>query len=115
MVNDYDLILISETWLNDSISTAEFSFSNRVIFRRDRDRDVTNKTQGNGVLIAVKSGLSATEEKIFDPDEEALCIKLKLKRNQFLYVIVVYFVPNSASDLYELFFEIIESYSFTRE
>lgn len=107
--NDCDIIALSETWLNKSIATAEFSLDDRICFRRDRNKLVTGKSQGGGVLLAVRNCYIITEYQIFDEDQEAVCVKIKLNNNYFLYVVLVYIVPNSSCHVYEKFFEKIES------
>lgn len=54
--SDYDIISLTETWLNDSEFDGEIlSNLNYVIFRRDCDATLSNKKDGSGVMIAVSS------------------------------------------------------------
>ena len=46
----YDIVILTETWLNDSVMSAELFDSRYVVYRRDRD---SKKKDGGGVLIAV--------------------------------------------------------------
>lgn len=108
--NDCDIIALTETWLNESIYTAEFNCVDRIAFRKDRNRIVTGKSQGGGVLLAVRNNLIVNEVKVFDDDQEALCIRVGLDGNHLLYVVVVYITPNSPSNVYEHFFEKIETF-----
>ena len=48
--NDYDIIVLTETWLSSDIYDAELFSANYVVFRYDRAL-----SRGGGVLIAVKS------------------------------------------------------------
>jgi hypothetical protein len=53
---DYDLIILTETWLHKNISSAEFFDASYTVFRRDRDIK-----RGGGVLIALKNETFASE------------------------------------------------------
>lgn len=96
--------------MNESISDSEFSFQNRTTFRKDRNRLITNKTQGGGVLLLLRDTFIVSEVKMFDEDQEALCVRLKINAVTFLNVVVAYFVPESPSDVYERFFDKIECF-----
>lgn len=50
---DFDVIVFSETWLNDSISCSEIIDNRYTVFRRDRESAESCKSDGGGVLIAV--------------------------------------------------------------
>lgn len=52
--NTFDIIVITETWLLESIADAELFDKRYLVFRRDRDYTTTGQTQGGGVLIAVR-------------------------------------------------------------
>ena len=59
-----DVICVSETWLNNSISNEDILHSGFTIYRKDRkDR------YGGGVLVAIKTD-SFKSVKEFSPDEE---------------------------------------------
>ena len=51
--SDYDIIMLSETWLNEDISDAELGLSGFNIYRVDRDFNISQKKRGGGILIAV--------------------------------------------------------------
>lgn len=53
----FDIIVLTETWLSPSISTAELNFSNYTAFRCDRSSLYSSNNRGGGVLIAVQSTL----------------------------------------------------------
>ena len=109
LTNDYDIIALTETWLNDTVFSAEFSSEDRLIFRKDRDRAITGKSQGGGVLIAIRNNYTVTELKLFNDEQEAIGVKVDLNNNYFLYIVLVYIVPNSPNSTYELFFEKMEN------
>ena len=56
---DYDIIVVTETWLNESVFDSEILNSNYNIYRRDRCSTHSLKGEGGGVLVAVSSRLSS--------------------------------------------------------
>lgn len=48
MAEDYDVIILVETWLNDSIKDAELGFNNFNVFRMDRNSDNSVYLRGGG-------------------------------------------------------------------
>lgn len=56
--NCFDVITLTETWLTPSIFDSKFIDSRYVVFRCDRNRAATDKSDGEGVLIAVLRELS---------------------------------------------------------
>lgn len=96
---DYDIVVLTETWLHSTISNSEISTCYN-IFRCDRSSATSNLVRGGGVLIAVKSSLSCRSVQVQDCEnlEQAIvCIKLKCSS---LYVCGIYLPPNSQTALY---------------
>ena len=60
--HDYDVVSICETWLNDSVMSAEI-LTGYNIYRKDRP----GRT-GGGVLIAVKSDIRSSHRKDLERD-----------------------------------------------
>ncbi|CAH2087196.1 unnamed protein product [Euphydryas editha] len=57
---NYQVIIFTETWLNDNIFTAEILDDRYQVFRRDRQSNTFDKgKEGGGVLIAVLKSFSA--------------------------------------------------------
>lgn len=54
LLNDYDIILITESWTLDGINNKEFIGDRYTVYRHDRSLLSSNKTRGGGVFIAVK-------------------------------------------------------------
>lgn len=53
---NYDVIVITETWLNSDFYSEEFfNPSLYIVYRKDRDSVKTGLNKGGGVLIAVKT------------------------------------------------------------
>jgi hypothetical protein len=51
----YDVFVLTETWLSDEISIAEFFPSNFLIFRYERNKNTSSKTRGGGCLLMTKN------------------------------------------------------------
>ena len=54
----FDLICLSETWLDNNVNNSEFTTQNYIIFRKDRNFVETKCSRGGGVLIAVRNNFS---------------------------------------------------------
>lgn len=78
-VNSYDIILLTETWLLDSIKDSELFDDRYVVFRHDRDYLATQQKYGGGVLIATRKELITTPQPTFCSSAEDLWITLKVK------------------------------------
>lgn len=55
----YDVIVLTETWLNGSLSDEEIKFDNYSVFRCDRSPSTSSKSEGGGVLVAVHKKLNS--------------------------------------------------------
>ncbi|CAH1134863.1 unnamed protein product [Ceutorhynchus assimilis] len=67
MVENYDIILLTETFLDENILTSEIGLQgNYTIYRCDRSlKTNSEKSQGGGVIIAVKKELKLLLERVF--------------------------------------------------
>lgn len=97
---DNNIICVSESWLNNSISDSEVIDSTFRLFRRDRDSIENQKQRGGGVFIAVKKVLQADLLKVTHLDVEQVFVKIKLDQHD-LVVGVVYIPPASELEVYE--------------
>lgn len=57
LLNNYDLIILTETWLTPDFKDAEYFYASYIVYRRDRVGAGGGGVRGGGVLIAVRSGL----------------------------------------------------------
>lgn len=55
LIQDYDIICHSETWLSNDINDGELFNTKYQVVRQDRYPRITGKNRGGGVLIALKS------------------------------------------------------------
>lgn len=59
LLNSYDIISLTETWLLDGINDSELFDSRYVVWRRDRNYQTTREKYGGGVLLALRREFSA--------------------------------------------------------
>lgn len=80
---NYDIIVFTETWLNDSVYDYEFIDHRYSVYRRDRPTDnFKNKTDGGGVLIAVRSDIEANRNVEWECNCELLWVTLAINDNK---------------------------------
>ena len=99
--SDYDVIALSETWLQEDIVDAELS-SNYHLFRQDRNALTSDRNRGGGVLVAVKKSQEFTCTRVLSRGYEYLeqvAVRMKV-RNHTVYVCCIYIRPNSSPDVY---------------
>ena len=102
------MILLTETWLTNDISTSEIFSNNYLVFRKDRNLQEHGVTRGGGVLLAVNAhfhvthlDLSFLTQEI--PQIDIVGVKL-ISQNVFIFVL--YIPPSISLYDFELFFEI---------
>lgn len=102
--NNYDVIIITESWLTPEINDSEFIDDRYSVFRCDRDRIKTNKKDGGGVWIAVLKELKAVLHHPYlsvSPHIEHVVVEIpgpSLGRKNL--IIASYIPPNSNDSLY---------------
>lgn len=107
LVCDFDIICLTETWLIDSINTCELFGTGfkYFVYRKDRDLGHYGKSDGGGVLLAIKTKLSSILLNVSDTKCEDLTIRVNISGNIFFCLTVAYFPPESNLEYYEDFFE----------
>lgn len=75
---DFDVIILVETWLNDSLSDSELGFGNYNIFRLDRNPENSVFSRGGGVLIAVRNCLCSRALSIAVANIEQLFVDVRV-------------------------------------
>ncbi|XP_050663966.1 uncharacterized protein LOC126964735 [Leptidea sinapis] len=60
LCNDFDIIIVTDTWLHDGIFDAEICDDRYDVFRADRDLASTGKSTGGGVMILTRRTLGVT-------------------------------------------------------
>ena len=85
--SSYDIITLTETHLDDSISDGEILPSNYTIFRRDRK---INGRSGGGVLIATRDYIKDVPRDTLQYDSEFTFVDLLLSHNRKVTLDVFY-------------------------
>lgn len=113
LAHNYDIIILTETWLHLDIPDSDVVDSRYNIFRSDRDRSRSGKQDGGGVLVAVRCGLAAFAATI--PTKynlgtfEHLVIYLSTASKKKYVLSAAYLPPNSHPETYETHFEYLHS------
>ena len=95
--NQFDVIALTETWLDSSVSNHELLPSGYKISRRDRERK-----RGGGVVLAVKDSIKTEPFKFTSSSLELVGIVIKSLSNSFL-VCVSYRPPNAGPEFLQEF------------
>lgn len=98
---DYDIIALTETWLNLSHHSEEYFSSDYIVHRRDRTTNSNSNERGGSVLVAVREGLTSEQIEIMNCDNsiEYVCVKIK-SNNIFIFMYCLYIPPDSTVDIY---------------
>ena len=97
-----DVILGTETWLNNEIQSSEIFPQNYTAFRRDR------KDGFGGVVIVTRNDLICEEIVNVNINTESIYCKIELQGNKSVVVGVVYRPPNSNTDYMRMVCEEME-------
>lgn len=78
---NYDIICITESWLNDSFYSCEFFDSRYEVFRCDRDPQASGSARGGGVLVAVRRELEPCSQPAWSapPPADELWVSIPLR------------------------------------
>ncbi|CAF4919102.1 unnamed protein product [Pieris macdunnoughi] len=106
LLNNYDFIAITETWLLDSILSSELFDSRYIIWRRDRDYARTAQKLGGGVLLAVRKDLMVVERSEWRSSAEDIWVTITLKRrnpsiNYNIHLCTVYLCNEGSGNSYK--------------
>ncbi|XP_053698992.1 uncharacterized protein LOC128745962 [Sabethes cyaneus] len=94
----YDIIVLTETWLDERTSSTQIFGPNYEVFRCDRSAHNSRKSTGGGVLVAVHRQLKASvlEHNDWLPVEQ-VWVSINLS-DRSLYLCAVYFPPDRVRD-----------------
>lgn len=93
---NYDIICLTETNLNDGFHDAELSDEGFILFRRDRNYNLSGSESGGGCMIAVRNGIKVLRLDHFETNLnllEDLWLKIFLPNGQGLYLCLTYITP----------------------
>ena len=98
---DFSVIILVETWLNDTFLSGEVNFDGYNTYRMDRCEATSCKSRGGGVLIAISSRLCSKEVVTSCNSVEQVYVEVKLVKKSVILG-GVYIPPNSPSETYDL-------------
>lgn len=86
MASHYDVIILTETWLNSTVFDNEIFSDDYLVYRCDRNNlNCPGKQEGGGVLIAVKSKFRSSRlNSSFDEHIEHVCVSLYTQTNRII-------------------------------
>lgn len=100
-LDDYDVILLTETWLKCDIMDSELALNDDYfVFRCDRSYDTSNCTRGGGVLIATKKNLVVKRLSINRTNLELVVIIVKIDKISVIFG-CIYVPPQANLSIYE--------------
>lgn len=103
--SDYNLIVITEHWLNPTINDREFLSDRYNVFRKDRCSSEIAKTasKGGGVLIAVRNDIKCEEYSYLEMTGlESVCVRIPLN-NAYIYVYCLYIQPRNDDGMFSIY------------
>jgi len=107
LFHSYDVIVLTETWLNPDILSSELGLVNFHVFRFDRCPLTSSLIRGGGVLIAVRTSLKSLPIHIDAVHVEQLFVVLSIGPCKLL-IGTVYLPPSSPLPLYESYTSTVE-------
>lgn len=76
---DFDVIVLTETWLNDGVMSAELFDNRYAVYRRDRGISAySNKNEGGGVSIAVLKKHNSSRVSFWESNCEDLWVTIDI-------------------------------------
>ena len=104
---DFDIFCLTETFLNDGVFDGELFCDEYEVYRRDRSSSASDKTDGGGVLIAIRKNFSATLLTDMCSDAEDLWISVSW--GDFRLLLCCVYLPPDDLGAAECFFRALES------
>lgn len=105
LYNSYDVILLSETWLNENIFDAELFDDRYIVCRNDRDKVSTDEKDGGGCLIAVKKCLISKRINEWEMPNEDIWISVDHVNGYKTFFNVRYIPLKSKFEVYKLHYD----------
>ena len=104
--NNYQVVCLSETWLNEHVLDDELSFTDCAMYRRDRN----DNRRGGGLLTLVNNAIISRRLHEFENDAcELMWIELGVSSRKKCIVGLYYRPPNASMDSLNLLQQSLES------
>lgn len=107
----FDIIVLTETWLNSSIYDSElFRSSDFMVHRCDRSSANSPFSNGGGVLIAVRANLHS--ERVLVPNSETLEILFVkcIIDKRVIHICCLYIPPAANENIFQAYIDTFEDY-----
>ncbi|KAI5726825.1 hypothetical protein M8J76_009083 [Diaphorina citri] len=95
LAEDYDIVCVTESWLQADVASSELFDSRYDVYRQDRDLSISNKATGGGLLVAVKKCITVTPITSWSQNSvsiQTMYLKLSIF-NQEVYLVLCYIPP----------------------
>ena len=89
----FDIVAITETWLDSKVNDSELMHPNYSVYRRDR-HDILSDKIGGGVALCVNNNISSCRRHDLEPQEEIVVCEVKLNNQSKILFILAYKPPN---------------------
>lgn len=97
----HSIVVLTETWLNNSHFSSEFFDNSYHVYRKDRFETGSLLSRGGGVLVAIKSILTSINIILENSNHlEYVCVKVALNTKLNVFIYAAYIPPNSQSDIF---------------
>ncbi|XP_064292001.1 uncharacterized protein LOC135309705 [Plodia interpunctella] len=106
---NYDVVCFTESNLNDSVFDGEIFDGRYNVFRRDRETSLSKKSDGGGVIVAIKKDIDVVRHFDWDSGAEDLWITLFPSHACRIQLCVCYLPPDINSDLLTDFYNNTQS------
>ena len=91
----YDVLIFTETWLDDSIRDCDILFHGYKSYRCDRNLLHAMKAKGGGVLILVRESLTSSQELLYGDGYQSIIVSIDSQGGK-LIVGAVYIAPHTS-------------------
>lgn len=97
---DFDLIVLTETWLVPSVLDTELFGNDFAVYRVDRSSLNSVNSRGGGVLIAVRSSFSSERISVPNTEMNEMVFVRFRSNSRCYYVCSLYIPPGAGSSVY---------------
>lgn len=115
----FDLIALSETWLDERVNISEVISAQYNVFRSDRNFEALGYQRGGGVILAVRKEHSCIELNLDDirgrsPNIDITGVQISIGKNK-CFVFVLYIPPSLSATHYNNLFDRLEELEYLHE
>ena len=89
----FDIVAITETWLDSKVNDSELMHPNYSVYRRDR-HDILSDKIGGGVALCINNNISSCRRHDLEPQEEIVVCEVKPNNLSKILFILAYKPPN---------------------